>query len=485
MQDELHEFEHKRVWRLIPTPKDASVVGLKWVFINKLDKEGNVIRNKARLVVKGYCQEEGIYYKETFAHVARLESVRIFLAYAAHKNFEVFQMDVKYAFLNGELEETVYFEQPLGFVNEIFPDHCYVLDKAVYGLKQAQRAWYETLTRFLKMSKFKQGSVEPTFFRKKEGEHLMIVQIYVDEFRKLMETKFEMSAMGPINFFPGLNIRQGTKGIFINQEAYTKNLLTKFGMMGDSKVKVPMAFGTKLTPSLEKPTVDITLYPHMIGSLMYLTASRPDIMFSVCYCVRFQANQREPHMVVVKNIFRYLKRTSSLGLWYPAISTFFIQSFSDADLGGCGLDRKSTTCGCQFLDGKLVSWQSKMQTYMSLSTVKAEYIVAVSCTSQVIWIQSQLRDYGLSMKKIRLYCESAIRICHNLVKHSKTKHIALRYHFIKDHVEDGNVEVHFVRSTDQLADIFTKALPEALFNKILQGLGMMEAESVPNPQISH
>ena len=169
----------------------------------------------------------------------------------------------------------------------------------------------------------------------------------------------------------------------------------------------------------------------------------------------------------MKNIFRYLKQTSSLGLWYPANSGFFVQAFLDADLGGCGLDRKSTTGGCQFLDGKLVSWQSKKQTCVSLSTAEAEYIAAASCTSQVVWIQSQLWDYGLNMKKIPLYCdsESAIRICHNPVQHSKTKHIELRYHL--DHVEDGNVEIHFVRTTDQLADTFTKALPKASFNKIL------------------
>nr|KAJ0213192.1 hypothetical protein LSAT_V11C400185240 [Lactuca sativa] len=312
-----------------------------------MDKEGNVIHNKARLVVKGYCQEEGIDYEETIALVARLESVRIFVAYAAHKNFEVYQMDVKCAFLNGELEETVYVEQPLGFVNEKYPA----------------------------------------------------------EFRKLMETKFEMISMGPINFFLGLNIRQGPEGIFINQEAYTKTLLSKFGMFGDSKFKVPMVFGTRLTPSLEKPTTDMTLYRQMIGSLMYLTISRSGIMFSVCYCARFQVNPCEPHLLAVKNIFRYLKKTSLLGHCYQAKSGFFVQAFSDADLGGCGLDRKSTTGGCQFLDGKL------------------------------------LRDYSLNMKKIPVYCdsESAIRICHNPVQHSKTKHIALRYHFIKDHVEDGDV----------------------------------------------
>ncbi|KAL4578457.1 hypothetical protein LXL04_014580 [Taraxacum kok-saghyz] len=238
MQAELAEFERNKVWRLIPTPPDVSVVGLKWVFRNKLDKEGNVVRNKARLVVKGYCQQEGIDYEETFAPVARLEAVRIFLAYAAHKIFDVFQMDVKCAFLNGELEETVYVEQPPGFVNHEFPNHCYILDKAVYGLKQAPRAWYETLTNFLKLSKFKQGAVDPTLFRKKVGNDLMLVQIYVDdiifgstnptltdEFRTLMESKFEMSSMGKINFFLGLNIRQSQEGIFINQESFTKKLL--------------------------------------------------------------------------------------------------------------------------------------------------------------------------------------------------------------------------------------------------------------------
>jgi len=297
-----------------------------------------------------------------------------------------------------------------------------------------------------------------------------------------MEKEFQMSSMGKINFFLGLNIRQSSQGIFINQEAYTKTLLTKFGMMGESRVKVPMAFGTHLNPSLDKPAADITLYRQMIGSLLYLTSSRPDIMFAVCYCARYQANPREPHMTAVKNIFRYLKKTTSLGLWYPSKSGFFVEAFSDADLGGCGLDRKSTSGGCQFLDGKLVSWQSKKQTCVSLSTAEAEYIAAASCTSQIIWVQNQLRDYGVNMKKIPLYCDSksAIRICHNPVQHGKTKHIALRYHFIKDHVEDGNIEIHFVKSQDQIADVLTKALPEPLFNYMLQGLGMMEAESVPN-----
>ncbi|KAI3493174.1 hypothetical protein L1887_42164 [Cichorium endivia] len=492
MQMELEEFERNKLWRLIPKPANASIVGLKWVYRNKLDTEGNVVRNKARLVVKGYCQQEGIDYEETFAPVARLESVRIFLAYAAHKNFDVFQMDVKCAFLNGDLEETVFVEQPPGFESKIHPNHSYVLDKAVYGLKQAPRAWYETLTKFLKESNFKQGSVDPTLFRKKVGNHLMIVQIYVDDiifgstdpnlskdFEKLMKSKFQMSMMGKINFFLGLQIKQSKEGIFINQQKYTKSLLERFGMTNCSKAKVPLPAGTRLNPSLDKPKTDVHQYRSMIGSLLYLTASRPDIMFAVCNCARYQADPREPHLAAVKTIFRYLHGTTAYGLWYPANSGFYIQAYSDSDLGGYSIDRKSTSGGCQFLDGKLISWQSKKQTCVSISTAEAEYVAAAACTSQIIWIQSQLKDYAINMRKIPLFCDSqsAIRICHNPVQHSKTKHIALRYHFIKSHVEEGNIEVHFVHTTEQLADIFTKALNEEAFTRNVRGLGMIDGST--------
>ncbi|KAI3510579.1 hypothetical protein L1887_17687 [Cichorium endivia] len=262
MQLELEEFERNKVWRLIPKPANASIVGLKWVYRNKLDTKGNVVRNKERLVVKGYCQQEGIDYEETFAPVARLESVRIFLAYVAHKNVDVYQMDVKCAFLNGDLEETVFVEQPPGFESKEHPNHCYVLDKVVYGLKQAPRAWYETLTKFLKESNFKQGLVDPTLFRKKVGSHLMLVQIYVDDiifgstdpnpskdFEKLMKSKFQMSMMGKINFFLGLQIKQSKEGIFINQQKYTKGLLECFGMTNCSNAKVPLPVGIRLNPS--------------------------------------------------------------------------------------------------------------------------------------------------------------------------------------------------------------------------------------------
>ena len=187
-------------------------------------------------------------------------------------------------------------------------------------------------------------------------------------------------------------------------------------------------------------------------------------------------------MTAVKNIFHYLKGTTSLGLWYPSKLGFFIQAFLYADLGRCNLYQKSRSGGCQLVDGKLVSWKSKKQTCISISTAEAEYVVVAACTSKIIWIQSQLRGYAINMKKIMQYCnsQSAIRIFHNPVQHWKTKHIALCYRFIKDHVEDGNIEVHFVKSTDQLADIFTKPLDEKSFVRILNSLGMMDVNSVPS-----
>ncbi|KAL8118401.1 hypothetical protein AgCh_016070 [Apium graveolens] len=340
MQEELNEFERNKVWTLVPRPKNRSVVGTKWVFRNKTDSDGIITRNKARLVAKRYSQQEGIDYDETFAPVARLEAIRIFLAYAAHKKFPVFQMDVKSAFLNGELEEEVYVEQPPGFVDTKHPDYVYRLDKALYGLKQAPRAWYETLAQFLLESGFNRGTIDKTLFYLNHGKDLLLVQIYVDDII--------------------------------------------FGLCKNASI--PMDTATKLDKDTGK-SVDITDYRGMIGSLLYLTASRPDIMYATCLCARFQADPREPHLTAVKRIFKYLKGTAAQGLWYPRESDF-----------------------------KLIG---------------------------------------------------------NPVQHSMTKHISIRYHFIREHVDEGTVELHFVPTDQQLADIFTKPLCEATFTRLVIELGMV------------
>ncbi|KAI3771062.1 hypothetical protein L6452_02215 [Arctium lappa] len=463
MQDELNEFKRNKVWRLIPRPKDKSIVGTKWVFRNKKDEAGIIIRNKARLVAKGYNQQEGIDYDETYAPVARIEAIRIFLAYAAHKNIKVYQMDVKSAFLNGILHEEVYVSQPEGFVDPKFPDHVYVLDKALYGLKQAPRAWYETLSVYLTESGFRKGTIDTTLFLKKKGKDLILVQIYVDdiifgstsqelclEFENIMKKRFQMSMMGELTFFLGLQVKQTPEGIFINQAKYIRDMLKKFDMNSTSPMKTPMLAGSLLDADISGKSVDQHIYRSMIGSLLYLTASRPDIMFATCFCARYQANPKESHLSAVKRILRYLKGTPNLGLWYPKYSKFELIAYTDADHAGNKLDRKSTSGACHYLGDKLVSWSSKKQNCVSTSTAEAEYVAAASCCSQ-----------------------SAIAITSNPVQHSKTKHIDIRYHFIKDHVEKGDVEMHFVSTDFEVADLFTKPLDEKRFNFLISKLGML------------
>ncbi|KAJ9551399.1 hypothetical protein OSB04_015444 [Centaurea solstitialis] len=491
MQEELNQFERLGVWRLVPRPKNKTIIDLKWIFKNKKDEDGIVTRNKARLVAKRFKQQAGIDYDETFAPVARIEAIRIFLAYAAHKNFTVYQMDVKTAFLNGELKEEVYVTQPEGFVDRTKPNHVYILDKALYGLKQAPRAWYDHLSNALLDNGFYKGKIDPTLFIKTEGDDILLVQIYVDDiifgstnsdmcswFSDLMTTRFEMSMLRELSFFLGLQVIQKPDGILINQSKYIGDLLKRFHMATSSVAKTPMASGTLIGADPKGKPVDQKTYRAIIGSLLYLTASRPDIMFATCFCARFQANPKESHMMAVKRILRYLKGTPNRGLWYPKESGFELVAFSDADHGGCQLDRKSTSGHVQFLGDKLVSWGSKKQHCVSTSTAEAKYVAAASCCSQVLWMRTQLRDYGYNFNHIPIYCDSksAIAITCNPVQHTRTKHIDIRYHFIKDHVERGTIELYFVNTEYQLADLFTKPLDEKRFNFLISKLGMFDPQ---------
>ncbi|GJT81336.1 retrovirus-related pol polyprotein from transposon TNT 1-94 [Tanacetum coccineum] len=487
MQEELHQFDRLQVWELVDKPFGKNVIKLKWLWKNKKDEDQTVIRNKARLVAKGYAQEEGIDFEESFAPVARLEAVRIFVAYAAHKSFPIYQMDVKTAFLNGPLKEEVYVAQPDGFVDPDHPDKVYRLRKALYGLKQAPRAWYDELSKFLISKGFTKGIIDPTLFTIKYGEDILLVQIYVDDiifgstnpkfskrFEKLMHGRFEMSLMGEMKFFLGLQIHQSPRGIFINQAKYTLEILKKHGMEKGQSIGTPMATKPKLDADLSGEPVDQTDYRSKIGSLMYLTSSRPDIVQAVCYCARYQARPTEKHLKEVKRIFRYLRGTIHMGLWYPKGSGFELTAFSDADHAGCVDTRKSTSGGTQFLGDKLVSWMSKKQDCTAMSSAEAEYVALSASCAQVMWMRTQLQDYGFNYNKIPLYCDSqsAIAISCNPVQHSRTKHIHTRYHFIKEQVENGIIELYFVRTEYQLADMFTKALPEERFQYLVRRIGM-------------
>ncbi|KAJ9566126.1 hypothetical protein OSB04_002092 [Centaurea solstitialis] len=448
MQEELAEFERNKVWHLVERPRRISIIDLRWIFRNKKDENDLIVHNKAHLVSKGYRQQE------------------------AHKNMKVFQMDVKCAFLNGELQEVVYVLQTEGFVDPKYPEHVYVLDKALYSLKQAPRAWYETLTIYLLESGYEKGTVDPTLFLQRSGNHLTVVHIYVDdiifastnpesciEFEQIMKSRFQMSMMGELTFFLGLQVRQTPQGIFINQSKYTHDILKRFDFTGPMSSSTPMSTSFQHDADLSGNTVDQKIYRAIIGSLLYLTASRPDIMFATCICAHFQCDPRESHLGAVKRILKYLKGTPNFGLWYPKDSGFELTAFTDSDHAGCKLNRKSTSGACQFLGDKLVSWSLREQNYVSLSTAEAEYVAAACCCSNVLWMKTQLADYGYTMHRIPIYCDSssAIQIAANPVQHSRMKHIDIRYHFINYHVEKGNVELSFVESECQIADLFTKA----------------------------
>ncbi|GJV50202.1 retrovirus-related pol polyprotein from transposon TNT 1-94 [Tanacetum coccineum] len=445
---------------------------------------------KTRLVAKGYKQEEGIDFEESFAPVARLEAVRMFIAYAAHKNITIFQMDVKTAFLNGPLKEEVYVSQPEGFIDPEFPDHVYMLKKALYGLKQAPRAWYDKLSSFLIEHGFTKGIIDPTLFTRRHGGDILLVQVYVDDiifgstnpdfskrFANLMKNNFEMSMMGELKFFLGLQVHQSPRGIFISQSQYAIELLKKHGLDECVSMSTPMAT-ERLDADLQGTPTDQTTYRRMIGGLMYLTASRPDIAFATFVCARYQARPTVKHLKEVKRIFRYLRQSYNMGLWYPKDSGFELIAYSDADHAGCKDDCKSTSGGLQFLGGKLVSWSSKKQDCTAMSTAEAEYVSLSACCAQVIWMRTQLLDYGYKYNRIPMYCDSksAIAISCNPVQHSKTKHIDIRYHFIKEHVEKGTVEIYFVGTEYQLADLFTKALPKERFEYLVHRIVIIMAQ---------
>nr|GEU71474.1 putative ribonuclease H-like domain-containing protein [Tanacetum cinerariifolium] len=310
--------------------------------------------------------EEGIDYEEVFAPVARIKAIRLFLSYASFMGFMVYQMDVKSAFLYGTIEEEVYVCQPPGFEDPDHPDKVYKVVKALYGLHQAPRAWYETLANYLLENGFQRGNIDQTLFIKKQ------------------------------------KVKQKPDGIFISQDKYVAEILRKFGLTDGKSASTLVDTEKPLLKDPDGEDVDVHTYRSMIGLLMYLTSSRPNIMFAVCACAHFQVTPKASHLQAVKRIFRYLKGKPHLGLWYPKDLPFSLVAYSDSDYAGASLDRKSTTGGCQFLRCRLISLQCKKQTVVATSSIKTEYVAAASCCVQVLWIQNQLLNYGLNVTAVSL-----------------------------------------------------------------------------------
>ncbi|GJY69795.1 putative ribonuclease H-like domain-containing protein [Tanacetum coccineum] len=372
--EELLQFKLQKVWILVDLPKGHRAIGTKWVYRNKKDERGIVIRNKARLVAQGHTQEEGIDYDEVFAPVARIEAIRIFLAYASYMGFMVYQMDVKSAFLYGQIEEEVYVCQPPGFED---PDH-------------------------------------PNKVYKKE---------LCDEFEKLMKDKFQMSSMGELTFFLGLQVQQNKKGIFISQDKYVHEILRKFNYSDVKSASTPT--------DLEKPLVQ-------------------DGDVADCACARFQVSPKSSHLLAVKRIFRYLKGKPSLGLWYSKDSPLELVAYTDSDYARATQDIKSTTGG-------------------------SEYVAAASCCGQVLWIQNQLLDYGYNFMDTVIYIDNTSTICiiENPVQHSKTKHIEIRHHFIRDCNAKKLIQMAKIDTQHNVADLLTKGFDAGRFQYLVSSIGML------------
>ncbi|GJX31109.1 uncharacterized mitochondrial protein-like protein [Tanacetum coccineum] len=306
-------------------------------------------------------------------------------------------MDVKSAFIYGKIEEEVYVFQPPGFEDPDFPNRVYKVEKALYRLHQDPRAWYETLSTYLLNNRFQRGKIDKTLFIKRDKGDILLVQVYVDdiifgstkkslriEFEKMMHKKFQMSSMGELTFFLGMQVKQKEDGIFISQDKYVTEILKKFGFTDVKIASTPMETQKPLHKDEDGEEVDVHLYRSLIGSLMYFSSSRPDIMFVVCACVRYQVNPKVSHLHAVKRIFRYLKGQPKLGLWYLNDSPFDLEVYTDSDYAGASLDRKSTIGGCQFLGCRLISWQCKKQTVVANSKIEAKYVAASSCCGQVL-----------------------------------------------------------------------------------------------------
>ncbi|KAI3710140.1 hypothetical protein L2E82_39914 [Cichorium intybus] len=500
MNTEMQSMHDNQVWDLVNLPTNCKTVGNKWVFKKKTDVDGNVHTFKARLVAKGYSQTHGIDYDETFSPVAMIKSIRILFAIAAYYDYEIWQMDVKTAFLNGHLLEDVYMDQPEGFFDPKHPNKVCKLKRSIYGLKQASRTWNIRFEEKITNFGFIKNEDDSCVYKKASGSIVIFLILYVDDIllfgndiptlkgvKTFLENCFSMKDLGEAAYVLGIKIyRDRSKRLIgLSQSVYIDKILKRFKMQDSKRGFLPIPHGTILSKS-QCPSTRTELermkhvpYASAIGSIMYaMLCTRPDVSCALSMTSRYQQNPGEAHWTAVKNILKYLRRTKDMFLVYGGLEeSLKVNGYTDASFQTDRDDSRSQSGYVFILNGGAVSWKSSKQEVIAQSTTESEYVAASEAAQEAVWMRKFIEDLGVvpSIRDpIEIFCDNlgAIAQAKEPRSHQKTKHIHRRYNYIRHEVKNGEISIHKVHTDQNLADPFTKPLPQAKHESHAKGIGL-------------